>query len=245
MKTDSRVLIFGGCHVLSYPPDGIVDILGQTFTGLKPIAHTKASHTRKIQSEIITNAPSVVVFQLGNFENPFPILNQSKKKIYKLFRIPTVNTTIHQHPYPRWIPTRTKIALDKFLSHLHLSIANPHRYNCNILRTLLAAKEIMGKKIIVLSPFPSTDPWMQYGRQKAHLSMKKICLDLQLQYINLFECLGNPLERYFLDEDAFHLNSEGCALLVRAVEFKLFKAINLPQDNDHATTENQSHSPLS
>lgn len=197
---------------MSYPPSGFFDLTKVLFPETVSVPHTKASHTARILGRIREHRPDIVVFQLGNYENPYPLFDRLRKKLLRAFGMAD-SAASRPMPYFLGIPMPLKIPLDGILGALGLGIGNPRHFNRAIETTLRETVRAMPQGVIALSPFPSLDPWIQYGRARAGNRMRALCAELQIRYIDLFELPGHSAGDFYGKDDAFHFDEKGQRLL--------------------------------
>jgi len=197
---------------MSYPPAGFFDLTKAIFPETVSVPHTKASHTARILGRIREHRPDLVVFQLGNYENPYPFFDRLRKKFLRLAGRSDAAAS-RPMPYFLRIPMPFKILLDRILGTLGLGLGNPDRFNRDFEAALLESIRTVPKGVIVLSPFPSLEPWVQYGRSRANTRMRAICSALQVRYLDLFDVPGHPVEDFYGEDDRFHFSEKGQRIL--------------------------------
>lgn len=211
-ESEAKLLLFGGCHVMSYPPLGFFDLTKAVYPATLSVAHTKASHTARILAKIEEIKPDVVVFQLGNYENPYPLFDRLLKKIQRMMgRYDAAKTG--PMPYFLGLPVPLKIALDRLLSCFGLGIANPRSYRSAFEITLRETVSVLPGRVIVLSPFPSLVPWVQYGRARANAHMRTACTAHGVRFLDLFELTDHTAADFYDPADLFHFDAKGQRLL--------------------------------
>ena len=193
---------------------GFVDLLQAEFPNVASFPHTKVSHVDRVILQIRNSIPDVVIIQVGNYENPYPVYDRCIKKIARSFHLANLLKPL-KYPYLRFVPFRTKIALDKILHLFGFGLANSYSFHEKYKRMLLKVAQAVNSRVLVIGLFPSPDPWINYGRSQANMYIQKLCKETALRYLDVFSILKDSESNVF--GDIMHLNSKGHRILYDAV----------------------------
>ena len=227
----SKILVFGGCHVMNYPL-GFIDLLRGKYPETTAIPHTKASHANKILAKIQTESPALVVFQVGNFENPYPFVDQIKKALRRRIGMKKIDNGSAM-PFLQILPTSFKILLDRFLARLGLGIANPASFNKHFSQLISDAALLLPGRLLVMSPLPSPDLWISHGRSLANDFMRGTCENMHVRYIDIIGQKDSWSREMFTGTDTMHFNIHGHRMLYEITVQEIRKLLN--DGPDHAS----------
>lgn len=208
-----NIQIFGGCHVMSYGA-GFVDLLKRSFPNTTTTPHVKAAHLGKVFLQMQKNIPDIAIFQIGNYENPYPIFDRCVRKFAKIIHLSNL-LKASNYPYVKFVPYKLKIAADKFLNLFGYGVADSAFFRKTYQKLLQEAISLIGRNILVIGPFPSPDPWIDYGRSRANSSMRKLCKEKSIHFLDVFSIQDFCSAKLY--GDVMHLNSEGHQKLYETV----------------------------
>lgn len=208
----NRILIVGGCHV-----DGFKVQQGSSFPTLlktqgrdvQIFSYAVIGQQEAILSRIRESTPDWVVLQLGNYEFPRPLVKQTPvigKPIDHAIR--TTRDFRGQNPTYRNLTFLGKILFDRFLGLFGHTISVRDSDIHELVALVHDIRSRTGKQVLVLSPFPSLDAWVNRARSLASNRIRNL-LD-SATYLDLFLEHPVPASCY---ADPFHFNEAGHALL--------------------------------
>lgn len=222
-----KVLAIGGCHVVGYglsnQKDNFVDVLISSVNSEEIIfekkaqAHVSLKNFLQETDNIHQFAPDILLIQLGNYEFS-PSIKQElfsslklKKKEKKAVREAGSDTqpspkaeVVSQSQYIKvLVKSWFKIAFDTFA----FVTKKKMKVRKTELKQLMTTLDQLNYNIILLSPFPVLDRFVQKTRRSANKVLENHEFrNKKIRYIDAHTLVPHK-RTYFLDPN--HLNKEG------------------------------------
>jgi hypothetical protein len=200
-----KLAIIGGCHVAGYlvkGNSGFADLIHHKEYQIDKFSYINAGSKAKIQNIFQQKHYEKVIFQLGNYESP-PARSKAKAKA-KASSIQSAPQPVKHSPIKQRFKYIAKRIIYAFCLIFGKDISMRSSFPNDYLSRIEDAKRAGCKEILLLSPFPSCDPWTQFCRKRAAKLIHSIAKANNVEYMDIWSAVSDEMYA-----DDFHFNELG------------------------------------